>query len=424
MSFKLFQSFRMLLHKQRSYFLANLLGLSIGMASCLIIYAITDFETSFDKFHKDSDRIYRVVSQFKDDNGIRLSKGSVYPLAKTLRSEVPGIEKAAAVFASLDDQNQVHIYPGDSLAAPKVFKEQAVFYCEPQFFEIFNFPFLAGHPATALNEPNSIVLSQAVAEKYFGDWQSCLGKTLVYRNSRVCKVTGVLKNPPVNTDFPIHVAISFNSLRNAGSDDWVSSNGNLNTFIRLSSAQTPAVIDQALVQLTKKNKPERYQEDIFFLQPLADIHSNSDFGNYNNHTFNKELEKALLLIGGFLLLIACVNFINLATAQAVRRSKEVGIKKVLGSSRKRLILQFLTETFLISILAATASVFIAVISLPYFNQVLETNAVIRFESGLVLFLAALALGVTLVSGVYPSIIISAFRPIAVLKVKFSPGSGG
>ncbi len=280
-------------------------------------------------------------------------------------------------------------------------------------------------PKTSLNDPNSAVLSQATAEKLFGNWKEAIGKTFKFGNKTLYTVTGILKNVPANSDFPLHVVVPYSALQNSwvkpNLEDWVSTMGGAYTFIVLPKEWTVEKFNKELKAFSKKHKPAEYAQDSYVLQPLTEIHFDERFGNYGGHTFSHSLITALSLIGIFLLVIACVNFINLATAQAVNRSKEVGVRKVLGSNRRQLALQFLCETAIIVFSASALAVFIAAGVLPFLNNLLETHIGFNliYNPSLIVFIIIVALGVTLLSGIYPAFIISGFNPITALKSKIS-----
>ena len=406
--------------RNKSYVLINIAGLSIGIAACLLIFLIIRFETSFDNFHANEKNIYRVSSVFNDEGKIDYSMGNSFPVANGLRIDFPQLKNVASIYSI--SGNQVTVLDSTQTENKK-FLEEGLFFAEPQFFKIFNFPWIAGDPATALSEPNSAALTQKTAEKYFGDWKSALGKTIKVGTKTICKITGIIKDPPANTDFPLQIVVSFISSKNATSTDWVTSLSDLNTYVVLPSGESEAAFNASLNAFAKKHKPAEYAKDGFILQPLNTIHSDAKFGNYNKHTFSKGLITALTIIGLFLLVIACVNFINLATAQALKRSKEVGVRKVLGSDRKQLIFQFLTETFLISIIALALAVCIAIIFLPMLNQLLEASIAMIFNLKLIGFIALLLVAVTILSGFYPAIMLSGFSPITALKNKIANHTG-
>lgn len=407
------------LRRNKSYSFINITGLAVGIAACLLIFLVIQYETSFDNFHNNKEQIYRVSKRFiKDDGGAGYSRGICFPASKQLLLDYPQLEHVASILSAQGDQLTVMDESGHT--TPKKFKEDGLFFTEPQFFSIFNFPLLSGNAQTALTNPNTAVLTQQAAEKYFGDWHNAVGKTIQYDNSKICKVTGVLKNLPANTDFPIQVAISFKTLREDSSRDWVSTRGNLNTYVVLPTTLSSASFSRQLEAFGKKHIPADYSaKQSFVIQPLADIHFNKEFGNFNGKTFGRELITALSIIGLFLLVIACINFINLSTAQAVNRAKEVGVRKVLGSRKRQLILQFLSESFIITLAAVLIALVIAFSVLPLLNQLLQTKITLCASTGIALFLTGVIILVTLLAGLYPAIVLSGFNPITALKSKLT-----
>ncbi|HEX4372103.1 MAG TPA: ABC transporter permease, partial [Puia sp.] len=412
------------LRSHRSYVAVNTIGLAAGIAACLLVFLLIQYETSFDDFHKNKESIYRVVAATKTRNGMSYSKGSAFPVAESMRLDYPQLEHIARIYAR-DDQ-QITLLNDEANAPQKKFKEN-VFFADPEFFDVFNFPFLSGDPKTALSEVNTAVITQDIAEKYFGDWHTAIGRSIKYDNdkNKVCKITGILKSVPVNTDFPLQIVLSFKtSAGEDGSTDWSVQDGSLNTFIVLPKNMSAKQFDNDLKTFVKKHTPAEYANHGYILQPLSDIHYDRKFGTFRGSTFSKELITALSLIGLFLLIIACINFINLATAQAVNRSKEVGIRKVLGSSKKQLIVQFLSETFLITLASVVIAIVFASIALPVLNGLLQISLEIQFSFSLIIFLFSTIIIVTFLSGFYPAIILSGFNPITVLKSKLTSKTAG
>lgn len=412
------------LRRNKGYALINITGLAVGIAACLLIFLVIQYETSFDNFHTNTASIYRVSKKFtRDDGGSGYSRGVCFPASKQLVLDYPQLQHVASILSAQGDQLTVMDESGHT--TPKKFKEDGLFFTEPQFFSIFNFPLLSGNPKTALESPNTAVLTQQAAEKYFGDWHNAIGKTIQYNNSKICKVTGVLKTPPANTDFPIQVAISFKTLAEDSSRDWVSTRGNLNTYVVLPPALSSASFSRQLETFGKKHIPADYAaKQTFVIQPLADIHFNKEFGNFSGKTFGKELITALSIIGLFLLVIACINFINLSTAQAVNRAKEVGVRKVLGSRKHQLIIQFLSESFIITLAAVIIAIAIAFSVLPLLNQLLQTKITLYASASIVLFSTGIIVLVTLLAGLYPAIILSGFNPITALKSRLTGKTRG
>jgi len=410
------------LRSHKSYLAINTIGLAVGISTCLLVFLLIRYETSFDNFHKNKESIYRVAAATKTRNGMSYSKGSAFPVAEALRTDYPQLEHVARIFGR--DNQQITLLNDNAGAPLKKFKEN-VFFAEPEFFDIFNFPFLAGNTKTALSETNTAVITQETAEKYFGDWHTAIGKFIKYNNEKVCRVTGILENIPANTDFPLQIVFSFKTSGGEdGSTDWTNQDGSLNTFVALPKNMSSGQFNNDLKTFVKKYTPAEYANHGYILQSLGNIHYESEFGTYRGSTFSKALITALSLIGLFLLIIACINFINLATAQAVNRSKEVGIRKVLGSSKEQLIIQFLSETFLITLGSVVLAMVFAVIALPVLNHLLQVSLELRPGIPLIIFLFSIIIVVTFLSGFYPAIVLSGFNPIKVLKSKFTSNVSG
>ncbi|HEX4373409.1 MAG TPA: ABC transporter permease, partial [Puia sp.] len=357
------------LMRNKSFTFINVLGLTIGIASCLLIFLVIEFETSFDNFHKKKDRIYRVVTQFNRAGNLDYSGGISVPVGDAMRTEFSQLEAVGTILGS---GGNLIIVPDDK--SGKKFKEPNIFYAQPQVFDVLDTKWLAGNPKTSLSEPNTVVLSKKIADKYFGDWKGSVGKIIKHENKETLKVTGVIDDMPVNSDFPFEIVISFKTNAESTSTDWGSTSSDNNCLIVLAPHVSPQQISSLLPAFRSKHEKKDNNSDIknaYLLQPLDQIHFDSKFGNYNERTFSKELITGLALIGLFLLVIACVNFINLATAQAVTRSKEVGVRKVLGGSRTQLVSQFMGETFLITIFSIAFACLVAWIVLPYVGLLLD-----------------------------------------------------
>ncbi len=406
------------LKRNKSFAIINILGLAVGIAACLLIFLVIQFETSFDNFHRDKKDIYRLGSEFHNQDGVSYSAGVPFPVGKALRIDYPQLKQVASIYR--DNDNQVTI-PGETTIQTKKFTEHDIYFTEPEFFKIFSFPWLTGEAKTSLSEPNTVVLTRETAEKYFGDWKTAIGKTIIFKNKYTYKITGILDNPPANTDFPLKIVISYASLKSAGlgdhvDTDWVSIFGDAYTFVVLPPELSQKKFNANLASFTKKHKPAEYAKDGIVLQPLREVHFDDRFGNYN-HTFSRQLITTLLVIGIFLVIIACVNFINLATAQAINRSREVGVRKVLGSNRAQLAFQFISETAIITVFAILMAVGIAAVTLSFLNKLLDAQIAFSLltNPALILFLLAAMVVITLLSGIYPAMVLSGFNPINALK---------
>jgi putative ABC transport system permease protein len=413
-------AFRNLLHN-RIHSVINLTGLVVGIAACLLIFLVLQYEQSFDNIHSKKDRIYRVVRVGKNPVGREYRTGVPFPVTNGLRADYPQLENAAAILGD----NGVHVLiPGARGEILKKFKENGVFFAEPQFFDLFDFKLLNGNSAKAIAGPNMVLLTKATAAKYFGDWRNAPGKTIKVYDQDM-KITGILENPPVNTDFPLKLVISYATLlKQVNMNNWVNIDDANYCFVLLRAHYSQELFNTLLPAFVTKHMPVDHAGYNLSLQPLKEIHYDERFGNFNGRTFSKDLITALSLIGLFLLIVACVNFINLSTAQAVNRAREVGVRKVLGGNRRQLLLQFFGETGLICFIALIFAVIVAIVALPFLNELIETQLSFNFSQnrGIFLFMLAIFLSVTALSGFYPALVLSGFNPIIALKNRISAQS--
>jgi len=414
-------AFRNLL-RRKNYTIINIAGLAAGIAICLVIFIVIRYETSFDDYHKKKDRIYRVLTEYHhaDSPDIFFGKGVPSPLPAALKTNFPQAEKVAPVYSEGNDQIQVL---DDSGQPVKKFKEEhGVFFTEPSLFDIFDFKWLAGS-AASLKNSNSVVLTKTIAEKYFGDWQFAIGKTIKWNNREILKVNGILADVPENTDLQLKVVISFGTGYTADfakSTNWDGTGSSYGCYVLLPANVSPSSFNTQLRAFAKKMKsPDN--KDSHIIQPLSKIHYDTKTGDFSNRTISPALMRALWLIGAFILLIACVNFINLSTAQAVNRSKEIGIRKVLGSNKAGLKFQFITETFLIVFSSVMLALPLAIFTLPLIGKVLAKPLSFHRADypAIIFFLLALTVVVTALAGFYPSIVLSRFNPINALKNKLT-----
>jgi putative ABC transport system permease protein len=400
----------------RSYSFVNITGLVVGIAACLLIFIVLQYEKSFDSFHAKKDRIYRVVREGKNPVGREYRTGVPYPVTDGIRADYPQLENAAAIYGDNGVQVLIQNVKGETI---KKFKEDGVFLAEPQFFKMFDFNMLVGNPESAIKEPNTVLLTKSTATRYFGDWRIATGKTIRLYNEYM-KITGILDNPPANTDFPLKLVISYATLKkHTHMNDWVSIADVNYCFVQLPAGYPPARFDKQLKAFVTKHMPPDHAGYDLVLQPLQEMHFDERFGNFNGRTFSKDLILALDLIGLFLLIVACVNFINLSTAQAINRAREVGVRKVLGGNRGQLLVQFLGETGMTCFIALILAVVLAIASLPFINGLLETHLSFNFfqNQGTPIFLLTIFVVVTILSGFYPALILSGFSPILALRSK-------
>jgi putative ABC transport system permease protein len=402
------------LSRHKSNATINIAGLAVGFAAYLLIFLVVQYEQSFDGFHAKKDRIYRVVRIGTNQVSQGYFTGVPIPTTAALRTELAQITNAAAISGNSDGQV---IIPGkDGSASKKIKEEGGVFFAEPQFFEMFDFGLIDGDKKTALSEPNTILLTKATAVKYFGDWKGVIGKTLKM-NGAFVKVTGVLDNPPSNTDFPIKAVLSYITLAaDRNYKNWISINDGNYCYVELANVVSLSQFNQAFTAFNNRhiNTAQGYK---LALQPLSEQHFDARYGNFTGRTFSKDLILALNLIGLFLLIVACVNFINLTVAQAINRSREVGVRKVLGGSRLQLMAQFLGETGITSIFAFLIALLIVLFCLPAINNLLDIHmaASTLYTGKLILFMLCALVSVSLISGFYPAVVLSGFKPATVLK---------
>ena len=324
------------LTRNRSYTLINIAGLAVGIAVCMMIFIIIQFQTSFDNFHPDKEQIYRVLTVYHFPNSAKTAywKDVPFPMPKGLKTAFPQLNQVAPVYESHNDQLLI---PDDNGNIVKTFKENnGVFFTDPSFFKMFNYPLLAGS-YESLKDPGNVLLTKETAEKYFGNWRTATGKTIKLEEggfmfehgTKVLKVSGILAPIPANTDFQLKLVVSFKTERYmAANDDWRESTNYFGCYIMLPSDISVYNFNQQLTAYTKKTQPADIK-DTYTIQPLTAVHYDTETGNYSNKTISHQLVNVLWLIAAFILLIACVNFINLSTAQAVNRAKEVGVRKVL-----------------------------------------------------------------------------------------------
>ncbi|MCB0290042.1 MAG: ABC transporter permease [Calditrichaeota bacterium] len=395
--------------KNKVYALINILGLAIGLAGFIIISTYIKNELSFDRFHKNANRIYRPVEiQHHPGVGTQHVAVTMGPLAPALANDFPEILSAARI----RPHGNFLLSYGD-----KRFYEEAA-AADPAIFEIFTIPFSSGDPATALAAPNSMVLTRTLAEKYFGD-ANPLGEMISY-GPYECQVTGVIDDYPENSHLHFEMLLSFSTIENEYS--WLNSwhSNSMATYILLREGASAQALEAKFPEFLNKYIEEEKLTFELYLQPLLDVHLRSDhiiYQTYNYHRGDIQSVYIFSLIALFILLIACINFMNLATARSARRAKEVGVRKVLGSQRKDLVLQFLGESILITGFALLLGLLIVQVVMPFFKEMLGDRFIFDYyeNRGFILELVALTLLVGIVAGSYPAFYLSRFRPVETLK---------
>ena len=410
----------------------NTLGLVTGIASVLVILTVVRFELTFDRYHTDADRIYRLVRVSGKDN-LEFRTGISYPVPSAIKEAIPAMEEVVSVeymgAANIDVLDQ-------SGTSVRKFREEAgVALVEQGFFDVFDFrgtdfKWIGGNPANALKDPFTVVLTKTMARKYFGD-TSPLGQSLRFQKKYDCKVTGIIEDLPANTEFPFTILVSYESMRvlagEAGMGNWYSVEDAHNTFVVAAAGVTPAEIESAIAKVHAAHTPaEIHGMRRYLLQPLKDIHYDARFHSLSGRTISRETLAGLGIVAVFLLLTGSINYVNLSTAQSVLRAREIGLRKVLGSSRSQLILQFLLETFLLVFCAGVLAILLSEIMLVNLQSILNIRMdhYHFLEPLTLLYWLAIIVVVTLFAGLYPSLMISHFNPIAAIRSKFGMERAG
>ncbi len=408
------------LWRHRVFSFINIMGLTVGMTACFLIFLYVRFELSYDSFHSKADRIYRVVSDIKTPTEVIKAGGPAWAVGAHISQDFPQIEAAVRI-------------TGDELLIRKgniKFQETNSLYADSAFFRMFDFKLLKGNPKTALNEPLSIVFSEAAAKKYFGNADPIGQTVLLTGDGLTAKVTGVMKDIPENSQIKADMLVSMSTLTrkfNPGLDDQWGNYGNATYILVKPGTHVASLQAQFPAFLERRNGTEMKKLNMYpslILEPLKDVYlrstrDGSKIGNINNvYIFS--------LVAAFILLIACFNFINLTTARSAERAREVGIRKVVGAAKGQLISQFIGESVLLCVIAFMLTLGAAALLLPGFNylagKTISTSIFENMHFILILFLASIGIG--LLAGVYPALVLSSFKPVTVLKGRFATGTKG
>ncbi len=416
--------------RNKAFTAINVLGLSIGISAALIIFLIVQFEFSYDKVEKDGGRIYRVVMDTKFNGNEGHDAAVPAPLGSAIQNEVTGLEATVPVMQFQGDATAKVSIERKGSSQPAVFKAQPdIVFANPQYFSLLPYTWLAGSPASSLSNPFNVVLTESRVKQYFpsAEISDVIGKQITYNDDFAATVSGVVKDLDAHTSFDAVEFISFSTIAQTHMqgdfmmnvwNDWMAYS---QVYVKLAGSTQPANTEKQLNDLIRKYNKNANKDAAntmqFRLQPLSDIHFNSLYTGVGQRVTHKPTLYGLSAIAAFLLLLACINFINLTTANAAQRAKEIGIRKTMGGSRKQLILQFLGETFLLTVAACTIAYLLAPFVLKLFSDFIPPG--LKFQPlqqpDIFLFLLVLALAVSLLAGLYPAFILSGYKPVNVLK---------
>ncbi len=412
------------LRRQKGYAFINIAGLAIGVAACLLIVLYVRHELSYDRFHKKAERIYRVASQRSTGQAVERIAKAPFPAARTLANNLPEIEQSVRLFRATNGASV-------SLAEDR-YTEMQFYFADPGFFELFDFPLIRGERSAVLAQPDAMVITKKIAQKYFGD-QNPVGKRLNVRlvgREEDFVITGVVEKTgrPSHIDFDF--LISFESSLNLWDvmhgGEWDAGILGAWTYLLLGDGASADDLERKLPELVRSHAQASVQNRIsFFLQPLTDVHLNSQLRGEIGTNGNILYIYLFSIIAFLVLLIACINFMNLATARSMRRAKEVGMRKTLGAQKQQLVRQFLGESLVVSFIAVVLAVLIVYLTLPWFSALIGQS--LQFDAGdgfLILSLLGFCLLTGVLAGGYPAFFLSKFKPVNALKSALSVSRDG
>ncbi len=407
------------LWRNKRYAAINIFGLSIGISVTIILYQFISYHLSFDQYHPQSDRLYRVVTDLHlPDGSIEFDPGAPIVLGEQLKASLPEVENYALLLGKRSFTVSINAEGGFN---NKLFiEDENVAFANPQWLELFSYAWKSGNPTNALSKPNTAVITKSLADKYFED-KDPVGEIIKLDNEHEVTITGVLENNPPNTDIRAEMFLSFASFKNFYPDihapmtsnwDWVSSSTSL--FVLLSEKASLQQVDENLSNLARENLGD-YLGNMYLyrFQPLAEVH----FDKRYDGVIQKSMLTALGLVGLLLVVIVSVNFTNLATAQSARRSKEIGIRKVMGSSRSSIFLQNMTETAFITLLGFLVALVLVILFLPSLNNWLKISLSLDIlgDVGLAFTLLTYIVLTIFCAGFYPAVVLSRLKPVSALK---------
>ncbi len=409
--------------KRKSFSVIHIIGLTLGLTCCLLVYLFISYELSFDQYHSKADRIYRFTNTYTNQNGVKHSIGTPHPMAVALRNDIPDFEKVARVHffndgvIEIQDQNQLQI--------------EDILFADPEIFEIFDFEVLKGETKKAFAQPNQVIITASLAQKLFQD-ENPIGQSIRLENTIEGEIAGVIADPPNNTHMRVSLFFSLESLNRElvgglNFDSWGTTIGNV-TYALLPEYTRPESYEEPLSAFVKKYMTDESGNSTnqLNLQPLSDIHFNTLYAN--SLSIVPPIAPFYLwlfgLIGLLIVAVACFNFINLSTAQAVQRGKEVGVRKVLGAEKWQLVSRFMGEALILSLLSGALAFTISYMTLPWVNRLLDKSIpgeqLTTLKTLVFLFFAVVI--VSLISGIYPAYGLARFQPVKIMGSRNTAGN--
>ncbi len=408
----LYIAFRNIL-KNIGFSLINILGLSVGIAATLLILLWVQDELSFDRFHENAETLYQVEEDQYYSGEVYHVTVTPYPSGPVWKEEIPEIKDACR-----------YQWPSGMLFryGEKAFYEEGCVAVDQSFFSMFSFPLIKGDQQTALKEPYSAVITDETAKKYFGT-EDPIGKILMVNNKYEFTVTGVVEKPPKNSTLSFDILVPFDYLKEVGEyyDEW--GNNSIRTYVQLHENPITDTVNRKLTRVVRNHEPGSNTD--FLVLPFTRVHLHQYFG-YGHEPGAIIFVYIFSIIAAFVLLIACINFMNLSTARSANRAREIGMRKVMGGTRQNLIIQFFGESFLLTVISMILALLLTGIILNVFNDI--TGKDLTFQHLLnykfIIGLIILTLVTTFIAGIYPSIFLSSFKPVSILKGELSKGARG
>ncbi|MFT6053928.1 MAG: ABC-type antimicrobial peptide transport system permease subunit [Roseivirga sp.] len=410
--------------RNRVYTFINVFGLALGISAAIVLFKIVLYEKSFDQYQTNFEDLYRITKRTESVNQVETEAGIQNPFTLAFKTDYPDYGLPLRVFGIGESQLSVTNSIGD---LQHFEQRKGIAFADKDYFKLFDYDFELGNSETALEKPNAVVISVSLVEKLFGitdgGYDRVIGKQIRLNDDLDVFVTAVVKDPPVNSSVPFIMLMEYESISAIFDfyqpDSWTSTSSNANVFFLKAPGVQESQLETALDEIRKKYKSDDTNNTTYGIQAMADIHFQPEYNTYEDAAVSNDFLTIPIAIGVFLILTACINFVNLSTALAIKRSKEVGIRKVLGGRKGQLMQQFLGETFFITIISVLISLGAAELIMTNMEQFVGYNLSLNLlkDPLLILILLGITLGVTLLAGLYPSVILSKLAPVKALKSK-------